>query len=89
MISFQQVLRSLSIIHDVTQRMALQVISTKLTVKPDCDIQYKYFSPSTEQKNALTLLCMKHINIFVYFGQRAYLNRGKTCFDTIVKRKYM
>lgn len=58
MISLQQALRSLSILYDVTQWMALQVISAQLTARLNCDIQHKYSSP-TEEKNTLILLCMK------------------------------
>lgn len=80
MISLQQALRSLSITYDVTQWMALRVISAQLTAKPNCDIQYKYSSPA-EQKNALTLLCVRHKDVRAYAGQRAYLKRGKAFFD--------
>lgn len=88
MISLQQALRSLSIIYDVTQWMALQVIRAQLTAKLNCDIQHKYSSP-TEQKNTLMLLCMKPSDLWMYAGHRVYLKRGKTFFDIIFRRKYM
>lgn len=88
MISLQQALRSLSIIYDVTQWMALQVIRAQLTAKLNCDIQHKYSSP-TEQKNTLMLLCMKPSDLWMYAGHRVYLKRGNTFFDIIFRRKYM
>lgn len=92
-ISLQQTLRSLSITECVTKWMAFRVISTQLTDKPNCDIQYKALQPlyrTEKQKNALTQLCMKHIiDICAYAEQRAYLNRGKTFLDTIVKKIYV
>lgn len=52
MISLQQALRSLSIIYDVTQWMALQVIRAQLTAKLNCDIQHKYSSPTEQKKHS-------------------------------------
>lgn len=88
-------LRPLYIIQNVTQLMALKIITINLTAKPNCDIQYKCSSPSAEQKSALILLQVKHTSACTQTQckkkkkRKRYLNRGSTLFGTIFKRKYV
>lgn len=67
--------------------MALQIVSSQLTVNPHCGIQYSI--PSVEQRNILALLCTKQADLCTYTGQRMYLRGGSAFSDTVLKSKYM
>lgn len=41
-----------------------------LTAKPNCGIQCKCSNPPAEQKKLLTLLQMKHTDVYIYTGKR-------------------